>query len=59
MCFKPTKEEVERNEARRAVIGEPDRRRDPSSYPEPRGNQERDEQEVAKSREKLEAVLGQ
>ena len=59
MCFTPTKEETERMEARRPArppIFE--RREDPSTDPEPRGNQERDELEVERSEEKLAAVLG-
>lgn len=59
MCFEPTKEEVARSEERRAAK-RPDagERRDPSGYPEPRGNQAPDEHEVERSREKLETVLG-
>lgn len=60
MCFEPTKEETARSEARRASFAAPDRtlREDPSTDPEPRGNQEPDEREVERSRDKLEAVLG-
>ncbi len=59
MCFKPTQEETARSEARRAswaLDREP--REDPSTDPEPRGNQEPDELEVERSTEKLATVLG-
>jgi len=59
MCFEPTKDEIARSKARRTAEREQrERRRDPSAYPEPRGNQAPDEHEVERTREKLEAVLG-
>ena len=60
MCFEPTKEEVARSETRRVAAERPNAgdRRDPSGYPEPRGNQAPDDREVERSREKLETVLG-
>lgn len=59
MCFEPTEERSARDEARRAAeAAARDERRDPSAYPEPRGNQEVDEREVERSRERLTAVLG-
>ena len=65
MCFEPTRDETARSEARRAsyqpAADRPSavvRREDPSSDPDPRGNQERDEHEVERSEQKLAAVLG-
>jgi hypothetical protein len=59
MCFEPTKEETTRSQARRPGEQEDgERRRDPSAYPQPRGNQTPDENEVERSRDELEAVLG-
>lgn len=59
MCFKPTREDVERSEARKAVAAtDRDERREPGSYPEPRGNQKLDDHELEKSTEKLVSVLG-
>ncbi|MBA2566647.1 MAG: hypothetical protein H0V08_02485 [Thermoleophilaceae bacterium] len=59
MCFEPTKDEITRSQARRTAEREDhEQRRDPSAYPEPRGNQTPDEDEVERSRDKLEAVLG-
>lgn len=67
MCHRPTKEETTRSDALRAAAG-PSRRadnehadelgRDPSSYPEPRGNGEMDRGETDRSAEKLATVLG-
>ena len=58
MCFTPTKEETARMEARRRVGLSPfERREDPSTDPEPRGNQEPDEREVERTARELEAVL--
>lgn len=63
MCFRPTKEEVERSEAMEAARrvqtdGDRHERRDPWTYPTPRGNQERDERELERSSERLTTVLG-
>ena len=59
MCFKPTREEVEQSEARNAVAAtDREERREPSSYPEPRGNQDLDDRELERSTEKLVSVLG-
>ena len=59
MCFTPTKEDTARMEARRRAAPSPiERREDPSTDPEPRGNQEPDEREVEQSARELEAVLG-
>lgn len=59
MCFKPTREEVEQSEARKALAAsDRDQRREPWSYPEPRGNQELDDRELERSTEKLASVLG-
>ncbi len=58
MCFEPTPEETASSEARRASAQDREFREDPSTDPQPRGNQERDELEVERSTEKLAAVLG-
>jgi hypothetical protein len=59
MCHKPTQEETARSEARRAAEGlGREERRDPWTYPEPRGNQEADHDEVERGTEKLATVLG-
>lgn len=59
MCFTPTKEETARMEARRQAAQLPsERREDPSTDPEPRGNQEPDSREVERDAERLATVLG-
>ena len=59
MCFKPTREEVEQSEARKTLADtDRDQRREPWSYPAPRGNQDLDDRELERSTEKLVSVLG-
>jgi hypothetical protein len=59
MCHKPTGEEVEQSEARKALAeADRDERRQPWTYPEPRGNQDLDDRELERSTEKLVSVLG-
>lgn len=59
MCFRPTEEDTARSDARRlAERPEREERREPWTYPEPRGNGEADAGEVERSEEKLAGVLG-
>lgn len=58
MCQKPTQEETARSERKAAVVPVGEERRQPWTYPEPRGNQEADREEVERGTEKLATVLG-
>jgi hypothetical protein len=59
MCHKPTQEETARSEARKALfVSSREERHEPWTYPEPRGNQEPDHDEVERGTEKLATVLG-
>jgi hypothetical protein len=59
MCHTPTQEETARSEARKAALSPTDEvRRQPWTYPEPRGNQETDREELERGTEKLATVLG-
>lgn len=59
MCHTPTQEETARSEARRAALAhDREESREPWTYPEPRGNQEPDREEVDRGTEKLATVLG-
>ena len=59
MCHRPTIEETARSEARKAATAPADEeRREPWTYPEPRGNGDSDRGEVERGSEKLATVLG-
>ena len=59
MCHTPTQEETVRSEARKATVTPvQEERREPWTYPHPRGNGEWDRREVERGTEKLATVLG-